>query len=183
MEILCALWVLVIGCWLVWKGAVLTFRACQALYRWHQRRLALPTQRDLDAWEEKRVAAALAQKKREDARAACELLYHSHAHVLKRRLPKETFLDFVRRYMGDDHSAEYVEERGRQLQELILLHVHRIEPPAKPYTIQSLTDWYRETKQIIENLPVEDRTKQAQLALLNTRFAELSQALMETLQP
>lgn len=123
------------------------------------------------------------QKRREDARAACELLFHRHSHVLTDRFTKETFADFISKYMGDGRPPDDVEERGSQLREIILQHVHQIEPPKKPYTIESLAEWYRATKELIDSLPVEARYKQAQMAQLNARYAELMQSLMESLQP
>lgn len=128
-------------------------------------------------------AGALAQKRREDARTACELLFHRHSHVLAGRFHKETFADLVQKYMGDNRPPEEVEERGKQLQDIMLQHVHQIEPPDKPYAIESLTEWYKKTKELIEGLPVDQRYKQAQLAQLNARYAELMQELMENLQP
>ncbi len=124
-----------------------------------------------------------AQNRRAGARATCELLYHRYAHALGDRFPKSALDDFLTKYMGDNHPSEQVEERGHQLQALILQHVNQIEPPKTPYTLKSLADWYRQTKDQIEGLPVDDRYKQSQLALLNARYAELQQALMETLQP
>jgi hypothetical protein len=124
-----------------------------------------------------------AQKRRADARAACELLYHRHAHVLGNRFPKASLDDFLTKYMGDNHSPEEVEVRGRQLQDIIREHAHGIEPPKTPYTIESLAEWYKKQKEVVEKLAVDDRQKQAQLAQLNARYAELMQSLMETLQP
>mgnify|MGYP006915209446 CR=1 FL=1 len=85
--------------------------------------------------------------------------------------------------MGDEQSPEYVEERGRQLQDIIKQHVEQIEPPPKAFTIESLATWYQTTKQLIDKLPVDDRYKQVQLAHLNARYAALMQSLMEALQP
>lgn len=123
------------------------------------------------------------QKRRDDARAACELFYHRHAHALGDRFPKEAFEDYVKKYLADGHPPEYVEERSRQLQEILRQHVEQVEPPKTPFTIESLADWYQTTKRLIEALPVDERYKHAQIAHLNARYAELMQAQMETLQP
>lgn len=126
---------------------------------------------------------AEAQKRRANARAASELLFHRHAHILGSRFPKASFDDFLTKYMGDNHSPEEVEARGHQLQDIILQHVQSIEPPKTPFTIESLAAWYKKQKQLVESLAVDDRQKQAQLAQLNARYAELMQTLMENLQP
>jgi len=161
--------------------------AAERSVRRREENLRWKQQRDYErtAPERARSAATLAaaKKRRKDARAACELLFHRHAHVLNGRFSRETLADFMQKYMGDGQTADEVEERGRQLQETILQHVHQIVPPKAPYTIESLADWYKTTKQVVDTLPVEDRYKQAQLAQLNARYAELMQSLMESLRP
>ncbi len=92
-------------------------------------------------------------------------------------------MDFVHKYMGDGRPPEEAEERGHQLQEIILQHAQEIQPPQKPYTIESLADWYKTTKQLIDGLPVDARYKQAQMAQLNARYTELMQSLLENLRP
>lgn len=167
----------------------------RAMNRWRlssseersRRRYARQRQLDAESAAADRSWAAATrateQKRRNDARAACELLYHKHAHVLANRFPREALDGFMNKFMTDSQSPDEVEERGRQLQELILQHVQDIEPPQKPYTIESLAEWYRRTKELIEKLPLDSRYRQAQMAQLNARYAELMQDLMEALRP
>ncbi len=148
-----------------------------------ERRQAAERQRLSEEKQQELSKRAAEQKRREDARAACELLFHRYAHMLGERYSKTAFNDFLHRYMGDEHPAEYVEERGAMLQELILQHAHQIEVPKQPYTIASLAAWYKQTKEVIDTLPIEPKYRQAQLAQLNARYAELMQDLMENLRP
>lgn len=123
------------------------------------------------------------KKRRADSRTACEVLFLQYVHLLANRLTKETFQDFMTRHMGDEHSPEYVEGRGRELQDLILHHAFEIKPIEESSSLESLSNWYQETKRVIENLPIEERYKQAQLAHLNARYAELMQELVGSLRP
>lgn len=130
------------------------------------------------------AAEQTANKKRKaDSRAACEVLYLQYVHLLADRLTMETFQDFMTRHMGDEHSPEYVEMRGRELQDLILHHAFEIKPLEESSSLESLSKWYQETKLVIANLPIEDRYKQAQFAHLNARYAELMQELVGSLRP
>jgi hypothetical protein len=127
--------------------------------------------------------AAAAQKRRADARAACEVLYNLHAPEIAVRFSRDLFNDFVTRHLGDNQSPEYVEERARQLQEIIRCHVERIEPPKKQWTVEELAAWYKTMRETIERQPIDDRQKRVQVAQLNLRYRDLMNDLMETLEP
>ena len=57
--------------------------------------------------------------RREDARASCELLYFRHSVFLKERFAKDELVAFIQKYMGDERTADYIEERASQLRQLI----------------------------------------------------------------
>lgn len=70
--------------------------------------------------------AATDQKRREDARAKCDVLFALHGPELRERFTKEMFDDFIRRHLGDDRSADYVEQRARELCEIVQKHLEMV---------------------------------------------------------
>lgn len=126
---------------------------------------------------------ATAQKRREDARAKCEIFFGLHGPEIRSRFSKAMYEDFVRRHLGDDHPPDHVEERARQLLDLLQDHLDRIEPPEKPMDVGDLAAWYKETRAQIESLDLDERTKRVQVSQLNARYAELVQEQIENLQP
>lgn len=123
------------------------------------------------------------RRRREDARAACELLYQLHAHALGTRFPKESFDDYLRRYLSDGHAAEDVERRAAQLQDIIHRHVEGADAPPKHLSIEALNAWYQKTKETIERQSVEKKFRDVQTASLNQRYMQLMQELMEEMKP
>lgn len=112
------------------------------------------------------------QKRRDDARAACEVLFHLHAHALAERLPKATFDDFMKRYMGDSQSAEYVEERGRQLMDLILSHARKVSPHVDGQSLQGVLSEFQGQIDQIQNSALDEEWKVSLIAELQQKFYE-----------
>jgi hypothetical protein len=75
------------------------------------------------AEEERRTIAE--KQRRNKARTVCEVLYAQHAPEVGRRLSKEAFDELVSRHLGEDRTAEYVEEHARKVQQLIKDHLDR----------------------------------------------------------
>lgn len=132
---------------------------------------------------ERAKAEAEANRRRKDCRVACEILYSLHAPEMGRRFTKEMFDDFVKRHLSDVHAPEYVEERARQLQDIIRKHLEKIEPPTKKLSIQGLAEWYDSVRQQILASSADDRAKRVQVVQLNERYLELMNQLMEELKP
>lgn len=124
-----------------------------------------------------------ANKRRADARVACELLYRLYSHDIGERFPKEYFDDFVQRYLGNEHAPELVEERAGQLRETIKQHYEQINPPDKFTDLQQLARWYTKHKQEIERLDVDQSYKDDYLIQLNELYSHLTQRLLEKLEP
>jgi hypothetical protein len=124
-----------------------------------------------------------AQKRRDDARARCEVFFGLHGPEIGTRFPKAMYDDFARRYLGDDHPPEYVEERAEQLLALLQQHLDKVEPAEKPMDVTELAAWYKRTRAQIEALDLDERTKRMQLAELNARYAELMQEQIQNLHP
>ena len=134
--------------------------------------------------EAERAALLLEHKKRrEDARAACELLYNLHAAEIAERYPRNELDAFMAKYMRDDHPVEIVEERGRELRCLIERHQQKIEPTKKPRTLQDIAEWYLAEKARLESLPLDEEIRQMHLIALDERYADLSQELLQSMEP
>jgi hypothetical protein len=122
-------------------------------------------------------------KRRTDARIACELLYRLYSHDIGERFPEDSFDDFVRRYLGDEHPPQLVEQRAAQLRESIQQHYEQVNPPEKITDFGQLARWYEKQKKKIERLDVGQTYKDDYLIQLNERYTDLTQRLLEKLEP
>jgi hypothetical protein len=147
----------------------------------YERRAPEPERARLETEARSNVLAD-AQRRREEARAACELLYTLHAPEIGARFSRQLFDDFIARHLGDSFPPEDVERRAQHLQEVLRQHLEKVEPTRKQ-TVEGLARWYHQLKQEIEAQPLEQRYKNAQLAQLNARYATLVQQLMQEMEP
>lgn len=121
------------------------------------------------------------QRRREDAKFRCELVFASFGPELKDRFPREQFDDFVRKFMRDDQPPETVERNGDQLNQLMKIHHSKVEPVK--WSLDSIAHWFEDTRRSIENLSVPEPFKKSQLAVLNARFAEMMRRHLQENQP
>ena len=128
-----------------------------------------------------RVKAA-AQKRREDARAACELAYALAAPEIAARFSKQDFTEFVTKYMTDKFPPESVEERAEQLNAIIRQHQEKVVPTPKFRSIQELAVWFEERKAEIEAVS-DDRHRATLLVQLKERYSELTSQLLAEMTP
>lgn len=126
---------------------------------------------------------ATGQRRREDARLRCEMHYRRHAVELRERFPEQAFDEFVSQYMGDTFSADQVEARARDLIGMIDDHVKVTKPAKKFESLDDVANWFVEEKERIQNLPVDAAAKKKHLVQLNHRYAELSDRVMEGMEP
>jgi hypothetical protein len=124
-----------------------------------------------------------AQRRREDVRIRCELSYDRYATDLATRFPRAMFQDYLKRYLWDDRPADEVERRGVQLDDLILFHVAKIDPPKKCQNIEDLSRWYMEEKRRIDTVDIDPMYKATYLAQINARYAELTEKLLSEMTP
>lgn len=132
---------------------------------------------------EQQAARLKVQQRRQDARFASESLYSLYAIDIAERFSKSEFDSFLKKYMGDDQSPETVEQRAGRLQQMIQQHYEKVNPPEDFPDLEALTNWYEAQKMRIETLPIQDSYKQDYLVQLNTRYADLTQQIMERLKP
>ena len=146
-------------------------------------RTAPERERQRQAEERRRQLAAVDAKRRKDARAACELAYSRCALEISERFSRQDLERFMTTYMGDDHAAEDVERRGEELCKVMADYRQPPKPEKKKRTIKELAEWYVRERELIDALPLDEELKQEHAAALDMRYAELTQELLQGLEP
>jgi len=146
-------------------------------------RAAPERERQRQAEERRRELAARDAKRRKDARAACELAYSRCAVEIGNRFSRQELERFMATYMAEDHSADDVERRGEELRKMMEDYRQPPKVQKKPRTIQDLAEWYLREKQSIEGLPLDDLVRQEHLVALDMRFDELTQEVLQSMEP
>jgi hypothetical protein len=123
------------------------------------------------------------QQRRIEARAQCELLYNQHFAEIKKRFSKKALDEFMQEYMADSQPAEIVERRSRELQRIIEEHRVAVKPIRKFHTIQELAEWFVKEQKRIQTLPIDDELREEHLVQLNMRYAELTQDMLQKMEP
>lgn len=130
-----------------------------------------------------RQQMSYAQRRREEIRLRCEVLYDRYAAEIQTRFPRTMLEDYLKRYLGDARAVEEVEHFGAQLQDLIQFHVAKVEPPKRCRNVEELSKWYMEEKRRIEHLDIDPAFRETYLIQLNMRYAELTQELLSEFTP
>jgi len=160
------------------RWGIKKYRRRQAQREWEQR-----SAKEGEARLREQRRAAEDARRRGDARARCELLYNRHAPDIVRRFPRKSMERFMQTYMRDADPAESVEQRGRELETIIEQHRNCVKPDKPPRTIQDLAEWYLREKNRIDALPLDEELKQEHAAALDMRYAELTQELLQRIEP
>lgn len=155
----------------------------QRLAREEYERAAPDREQQRQAEERRKALEAQDAKRRQDARAACELAYSRCAVEIGNRFSRQDLDRFMATYMGDDHAAEDVERRGAQLHQMMEDYRQPVKPQKKERTMQELAEWYLREKGVIEALPLEEDVRKEHVAELNVRYAELTQELLQRIEP
>jgi hypothetical protein len=124
-----------------------------------------------------------ARQTREDTRYACELFYNLHAPKIADRFSKQDLHDFLDRYMGDTQPLDVLRRRSNQLTETIRQHVEAVDPPEAIGSLEDLAVWYAKQKGQVESLEVEAIFKHEFCLQLKERYTELTQRLLEEVNP
>ena len=123
-----------------------------------------------------------AQKRREDARAVCELAYALAAPEIASRFSKQDFAEFATKYMTDRFPPESVEERAEQLRAIIRQHQEKVVPTPKFRSIQELAVWFEQRKAEIDAVS-DARHRATLLVQLKERYSELTSQLLTEMTP
>jgi hypothetical protein len=126
-------------------------------------------------------AAEEASRRRENARARCEMFFTLHAPEIGKRFPKTMFDDHLRRYLGDDRSPDDVEARAEQFLDLLRQQLEKVQPSPKFKTLEDIARWFEEQKRQLDALP-EGRERRALLAMLKERYTELTTQFLQEMR-
>ncbi len=138
---------------------------------------------EVAADETRRLHAESADRRRTAARANAALSYSLFAPNIGERFSKDDLQAYLHDFMGDGHSPDDVERRGRELIATLRQHETASDPPEQKRTLEELAHWFTEQQQRIETLPLDEKIKRVHLSELNVRYAEQSQQLLEGLRP
>ncbi len=106
------------------------------------------------------------RKRREEALLRVELLYERRARELSTVFPRDRFDAFVKKYMNDEVSVEWVEEREKLLQETIADAVGTMND-IKFDSLQSLATYFDQRREEIRAMSVSDDVRDAYEVQLN----------------
>lgn len=123
------------------------------------------------------------QKRREDVRSQLELLYTFYAPKIQNVFSQTMFDDFESKYMGDERTADEVEERGRQLLAILEQHHNAVVSPRTYSSLEDLANWFIGEQRRLDGLALDEFLKDEFRAILHDRYSELSQKFMQTMQP
>lgn len=118
--------------WLLLAGSTRAVASWSARVRDEHQRLVQQQNADRALAEQSRLAKkeaaekTAAQKRRENARADCEVLFISHSYDIRERFSREEFDAFVSAHLGDARSPDYVEKLALDLQTIIREHVRKL---------------------------------------------------------
>ena len=106
------------------------------------------------------------QRRRADARAACEIFYSLHAPEIGPRFAKDEFATFVARHLGDEHPPEYVERRAEQLLALLKQHLRKVLPPLGTETLDEILAAFDDRIRRVRASTLDDRDQEVVLLQL-----------------
>lgn len=147
-----------------------------------RRRQAAEWERDRPQRERETANRVNAQKRRDDAKAACDALYALAAPEIGTRFSKQDYAEFVSKYMTDAFPPEVVEQRADQLKAIIRQHQERVEPPPCRKSLQELSAWFDERLSEIQSVP-DERLRKTLVVQLKERYTELTSAMLAEMTP
>ena len=108
------------------------------------------------------------QRRREDVRLSCQLMYDQYAALLNKVFPPERLDAYFRQYLSDSHRAAMVEKRGVLLKEMI---VQLIEPKEEKQlgfqSLQEISLYFQEKRLEFHQLNYDAATLQTLLSSLS----------------
>ena len=120
------------------------------------------------------------QQRREDARSRVELFFNVNAPELKNRFTREMLDDYVKRYMGDDKTAQVVEERAAALLKTIQQHLDKVVSPIRNLSFDEILAAFEARKIKIKQSALEEQDIKTLLIQLDEeREAAVKQAMRD----
>lgn len=131
--------------------------------------------------EEQACRGAASQKRRQEARASCEVLFVRHQFEIRQRFTREMFDAFLAKFMADTFTTEQVEQRAKELKDVIRAHVAKVDPPRK--SLGQLAEWFVQQKREIENASLSEEDRDMMLAQLEERYVRLQEQYLRSVKP
>ncbi len=131
------------------------------------------TQRQRQLADDTAHADRESQRRRDNARANCELLFTQHASELEHRFPRTVFDQFVAKYMGDERSPEEVEQRAEQLCGALREQRQLLDPARRFSSLTELTAWYHDQRRQIQTTGLDPDTTEVLLVNLEIQYEQL----------
>lgn len=141
-------------------------------------RAEVEAQQEREKAVEERIQAG-DQRRRDDARAQCEVAFSTIAPDIAARFTRREFDAFMTKFMGDNRGPDEVESRRDQLLKILETHEVVERPRPKFKTLEELATWYAKEKENVGKLPIDEESREDQIIRLNTLFAELSEKVMQ----
>lgn len=126
---------------------------------------------------------AESQRQRASARADLFRQFLALQTSVDGRFSEDHLKQYVTDFMGDEHPAEDVENRGRELATMLTELTTQPTAESESFSLEQLASWFVDQKQRIDELPLQDTIKQRLHAGLNVRYAELTEQLIQGLRP
>jgi hypothetical protein len=149
---------------------------------WDRQRAEAEWERDRPEREREAASRIGDQKRRDDAKAACDALFMLAAPEIGVRFSKQDYAEFVSKYMTNTAPPEVVEERAEQLKAIIQQHQERVEPLPKRKSLQEASAWFEERMSEIQSVP-DERLRKTLVAQLKERYSELTSAMLSEMTP
>lgn len=152
--------------------AVLPFRATAWLFSlcFKKQRNSKPSAADLEWGRQQadRESEAKTKKQRiEKARFDVQLLHDQYASKIGEKFPDDKLAKYFEEYMNDELDTETVEQRGRDLQEMILGLAKPTENKKKVVTPETIREHYDRQRKQLDALGLEADARENQLVELN----------------
>ncbi len=108
------------------------------------------------------------QRRREDVRLSCQLMYDQYAAMLQTHFPPERLEAYFKQYLSDHHRAVMVEKRGVLLKEMIAQLVAPEEESQLGFqSLQEISLYFQEQRLEFHQLNYDAATLQTMLSSLS----------------
>lgn len=125
-----------------------------------QRRIA--TAREQANWrrhQETQQKASETQKRRDNARFACQMIYDRHRTTLASKFMPQQLQDYFAEFLTDDHDVRQVEDRAQRLKELLLELIEDSGGNRKFKSLADVCEFYRQEREAIDALDLPEDIK------------------------
>jgi len=109
--------------------------------------------------QETQRATRTNQKRREDAKFACRMIYDRHRTTLTNKFTPEQLQDYFAEFLTDEHDVRQVEDRAERLKELLLELIDGDGGNRRFKSLADVCEFYRQERAAIDTLDLPDDVK------------------------